>query len=277
MATAFLNQLLDDFTTWLENVDECRAMILFGSTACGEDDAYSDHDIQVVVTNRDDEQYINWIRDYAPLWVCVREPGVAKPLWAIMYQGGHKVHLSVIHVDDLQQAIEGDEIDTDYRRGYKIRIDKDDHAIQLPAPPPLTDTPPTQEQFTESIQNLFYGLCLGAKYLKRGDLYTVQANHGIFLRFLLPLIEWHTRTNNPDVDTWHRGAHMQKWVEPHIWQALHNTAGRFDAADGWRALFRLTDLVRTLSHETAERLGYAYPQATLNEVEAYLHTLYETA
>jgi aminoglycoside 6-adenylyltransferase len=275
MATAFLDQLLDNFTAWLKDVDDCRALILFGSTARDEGDQYSDHDIQVVATDREDEQYINWMRDYTPFWVLVREPNVKSPLWIVMYRGGHKVHLSVISVDDLQAAIDSDEIDTDYRRGYKILIDKDNHAVQLPKPQPLQHTPPTQDEFTKCIQNLFYGLCLMAKYLRRDDLYTLQMNSGIFLRFLLPLIEWHSRGNNPNLDTWHRGEHMREWVEPHIWQGLHDTAARFDAGDGWRALFAMADFIETLTQEAAKRYGYTYPQATFAEVKAYLNKVYE--
>jgi aminoglycoside 6-adenylyltransferase len=274
VTTSFLDTLLDDFVRWAADISDCRALILFGSTARGEGDAYSDHDIQVVAANRDNEQYIAWMREYAPLWVNVREHNVSTPLWALMYRGGHKVHLSVIGIDDLQKVIDSGSLNMDYQRGYKILLDKDGLAIQLPASQPPTHTPPSESEFTEGVQNVIYGTCMIAKYLRRGSLWTVQWANGVERNFLLRLIEWHARATNPGVDTWHRGEHMQEWVDAGVWQALQSIAGRFDAGDSWRALFALLDVIQKLAKETATALDYPYPQEMIAEVAAYLHELH---
>lgn len=62
MATSFLDQLLVDFLNWTKTIEDCRALLLFGSTARGDGDHYSDHDIQVIVNNIDNEAYINWMQ-----------------------------------------------------------------------------------------------------------------------------------------------------------------------------------------------------------------------
>lgn len=274
MSLLFLGKLLEDFVDWAKKLEDCRAIILFGSTARGQGDEYLDHDIQVIVTNRDNEEYINWIRDYAPIWTLNREGNVSKPLWAVMYRGGHKVHLSVISVDDLQTVIDSGELTMDYQRGYKSLVDKDDLIRKL-APPQLPIyTPPSQTEFAECVLNFVYGTTLVGAHLKRGSLWTVQWGNCIERRFLLQMIEWHTHALNPDKDAWDRGRNMQDWVEDETWQALHGIAGRFDSEDSWRALFAMNDIFQKLAQETAMQLGYSYPNTVVSEVIAYLEGLY---
>jgi aminoglycoside 6-adenylyltransferase len=92
---------------------------------------------------------------------------------------------------------------------------------------------------------------------------------------LLRMVEWHARaTQGWDHDTWHEGHHMASWVDAETWEALHETFGRFDAADSWRALLASMDLFRRLAWEAARCMDYPYSRALDDHVAQYIARLH---
>lgn len=270
----FLDTLLENFVAWARALPTCRAIILFGSTTrtVHPADKYSDRDILLFVTAPDSNQYLEWMRQYAPVWMVIREHNAATLLWLIVYRGGCSVHLSINSVDNLRRIVDTRQLTTDQERGYRSLLDKDGLVAQLPPPQSPPYEPPTEAAFTECVENFFYGTILIAKQLKRGNLWTVQWANRIEQSFMLKLLEWHAHAHQ-QVDTWHRGEHMHEWVSEETWRQLHEVVGRFDAEDSWRALFASIALFRRLAHETAAKLGYPYPESMIGEVISYVEQL----
>jgi aminoglycoside 6-adenylyltransferase len=270
----FLEILQQSLVDWAQDVAACRAVILFGSMARSvrPGDKYSDRDILLYVTDPNSDQYIEWMRQYAPPWMVIREHNAATCLWLIVYRGGHAVHLSINSVDDLQEVVDTQTLTTDQQRGYRILVDKDGLAAKLPPPATPPYEPPSEAAFIECIENFFYGTILIAKQLKRGNLWTVQWANCIERGFMLNLIEWYTHALH-HVDTWHRGEFMQEWLDKETWQQLHEIAGHFDLEDSWRALFASITLFRRLARATASHFDYPYPEVMISEVISYLEVL----
>jgi aminoglycoside 6-adenylyltransferase len=79
--------------------------------------------------------------------------------------------------------------------------------------------------------------------------------------FLLKMIEWHEQSKHGwDYETYYSGKAMKSWASADTWNSLHQTFARFDGGDSWRSLFVTMNLFRQLARETAEKLGYPYPQ-----------------
>jgi hypothetical protein len=81
----------------------------------------------------------------------------------------------------------------DQQRGYKILLDKDGIAAQLPAPTPLSPPPytqPTQEQFVKRVEGYLYGAVYVAKQIRRGNLWKIKWADQIQQTMLLEMLEW---------------------------------------------------------------------------------------
>ncbi|MBZ0291028.1 MAG: aminoglycoside 6-adenylyltransferase [Anaerolineae bacterium] len=276
---AFLEELQQALIEWAAAQETVRAIVLGGSTARNihPGDQYADLDFLLFVTDPDSDRYIEWMRNYAPLWMIVREHNAPTRLWLVLYQGGHKVDLSVNDHAALQKIVDTQQLWSDQERGYLFLLDKDGVAVQMPAPvdhPPYKS--PSAETFKRCIDQYFYGTVYVAKHIKRDRLWTVKWADCIQQRFMLEMLEWHAHaTHEAPIDTWHRGGFMQEWVSDETWQALHHIFAHFDAADSWQALLASMTLFRRLAQETAERLAYPYPAQMIREVTAYVEALYE--
>ena len=269
-ANSFLDKLVQDFVEWATGVEACRSIVLYGSASRSihPADQYADRDILVYVRDTDSEQYLDWMRQYAPVWLVVEE---RHKLWLIVYKGGHIVHLGLDPLERLRELVDTQQIW--FQRSYKILLDKDDIAAKLPpAEIPIAERPP-ETDFEQCIQAFFYGAILIAKQIKRGDLWKVKRAMGVQQGFMLQMLEWHAQTLY-GVDTWDRGAFMQEWVSEETWRALHEIFAHFDAQDSWRALFALMALFRKLAYETSSQLKYALPETVIAEVVSYLEMLY---
>jgi aminoglycoside 6-adenylyltransferase len=271
----FLDKLVEDFVNWAKDIEQCRAICLFGSKArqVHPADEYSDRDMLVYATDADSTRYHDWMRNYAPLWMDIADNPDSN-LRLMVFKGGKSVHLAIEEPASLQKQVDTQELSFDLRFAYTILLDKDGVTAKLPAPQLPQFTLPDEAEFRACIENFLYGITLIAKQLKRGNLWTVQwANGFLKQQFILRMIEWHSCIFQTE-QIWHRGEFMQEWVRADIWAALDDAFGRFDAADSWRALFGVIALFRKLAQEIASHLHYPYPESLVTEVVAYVEVLH---
>lgn len=278
----FYERLQSELAAWAESIQDIRAMLVVGSQArqIKPADKYSDLDISLYTTGnheKEAESYLQWMRDFAPVWMILEEHHDETKSWLILYQGGIKVDFSVTPVGALQSLIDEKTLWDDQQRGYRILLDKDGIAAQLPAPTPFSPppyTPPTQEQFIKRVEGYFYGAVYVAKQIKRGNLWKIKWADQIQQTMLLEMLEWHAHaTHDSPVDTYYRGDFMRDWVSEAIWQELHDAFACFDAEDSWNALLASIYLFTRLTKEAALKLGYDYPQRMVGEVTTYIEKL----
>ena len=87
IVNAFLDKLVADFVEWAIGIDDCRSILLYGSAARNihPADKYADRDILLFVRDIESEQYLQWMQQYAPVWMIVQE---RHKLWLVVYKGG---------------------------------------------------------------------------------------------------------------------------------------------------------------------------------------------
>lgn len=275
----FYHQLQNQLVAWAESVPAIRVILVVGSQArqLKPADEYSDLDISLYVMGnheQETEAYIQWMRDFTPIWMILEEHHDDSKSWLILYQGGIKVDFSITPISALQPLIDQQQLWDDQQRGYKILLDKDGVAAQLPPPTPFDAPlyiPPTQEQFIKRVENYFYGAVYVAKQIRRSNLWKIKWADQIQQTMLLEMLEWHAHaTHDRPLDTYYRGDFMRDWVSETTWQELHGVFAHFDAEDSWNALLASIRLFTRLTEESAVKLGYDYPRTMIADVTGYI-------
>ena len=116
---------------------------------------------------------------------------------------------------------------------------------------------PTEEEFHRIIQEFWFEIYHTGIYLKRGDLWSVKFRSWAACSFLLQMMEWnaqaktHWQFSSPS-----NGKRMPSWVEKYTWQDLQGIFAHFDASDSWKALFKLMELFKRVTAETAHLLAF---------------------
>lgn len=263
----------DQISAWAETQPHVRAILVIGSRARRDHPADDWSDLDLIVFVDDFNPYLaqpDWLDVFGEVWVWIRDwigtswSAAKYPEYLAVYAGGNKLDFSFFPVDRLRQMAGDDprRLDSSYQRGYRVLVDKDGLAAQLPPPlsAPLPAAQPSAQEFQTLNEEFWYAALQVARCLRRGDLWGVKVRDHTLKKHLLAMIECHAHARHGwDRDTWHDGRFMREWGDPQAWQALHQAFAHFDAADSARALRVTLDLFRRLSAEAAQPLGYAYP------------------
>jgi aminoglycoside 6-adenylyltransferase len=265
---------------WAKTQPAIRAVILVGSQARLDHpaDEWADLDLQVFAT--DFSPYLSstgWLDNFGTVWVCIPyQPADSEPQRLALFEGGYKVDFHFFPMGELLSMVQAQTLDEVYCRGYDPILDKDGLAAQLPPPSkPSPHARPAEDVFLSCINLFWYGAWVGAKAIRRRDLWFVKAGDWRLKGHLLEMMEWHAQSlHGWDYDTWYGGKYLTDWIDPQSKRSLDHIFGHFDSIDSWRALSATLDLFRRLAQETAQRLGYAYPAALDERVTLYVEMLY---
>lgn len=266
---------------WAKTQPHVRAVIVVGSMArpTGSTTRWSDLDVELICT--DINPYLSsetWLDQIGEVWVCL-------PLWndgvyptrLVWFAGGEKVDFSLHRVEDLARRVEADELREEYRRGYRILLDKDGLAARL-APSPFEHPPKpklTFEEFDFVVREFWYEALHVAQYIRGRNLWVVKFRDATMKHDLLQMMEWHAMARHGwDYDTNRTGKYFAEWTDRETWQAVHTIWGNFDPADSWRALLATLALFGRLADETAGHLGYDYAAARYAAITTYIQNLY---
>lgn len=271
------DDLLQRVVDWANRQPDIVALIMTGSHACPDAmvDELSDYDLEIFTTNP--ERYTSsadWMTEIGKVWVYLPlTSSRGCPTRLVVFEGGGKVDFSVFPVQALEDAVSSQELSDLYDRGYRVLVDKEGLAAGLPAPsyaPPVRARP-TEAEFRAAVEEFWFEASHIPKYLQRDDLWVVKFRDWTMKELLLRMLEWHAAAMSDEhPDVWHIGTRMKDWVRPDVWERLHDAFGRFDAADSWRALLATVSLFRDIASETAEGLGYQYPQEVDDAISGYL-------
>ena len=85
------------------------------------------------------------------------------------------------------------------------------------------------------------------------------------------MIEWHECAKHDwNYMTGYAGKRMSSWASRNIRDSVRDM---FDTVDGWDALFATLNLYSELGHETADMLGYPYPEKADEKITGYVAKL----
>ena len=161
-------------------------------------------------------------------------------------------------------------------RGLRVLVDKHGHLARLAtvvaslAPP--DGAPPLEVDFTATVDEFLHLAVWTAKHLRRGELFRSKliGTDGRIRVLLLRMIEWHTHTTRPGVDTWRDGQFIEEWASPAVRCDLPDTYGGNDVMSNLSSLVAATDLFNRLATETAGRLSFAPPGDVARDIRDLL-------
>nr|PZN57937.1 MAG: hypothetical protein DIU68_03190 [Chloroflexota bacterium] len=276
-------QLLNRFVAWAEDKPDVRAALLIGSRARADHPADPWSDIDLVLTVRDVQPYLNngdWLEEIAPVWTTHVESTLAGVLERrVLFEGGHDFDVVLVTDTQLSRLIQTAEVVDIIRRGIRVLIDKDRlmSRITLPLRPRTTYMPPTQAEFLNVVNDFWFHAAWTAKKLRRGELWAaITSCDGYMKRLLLKMMEWHARAvSSHSYDTWFSGRFVEEWGDSRALAELGDAFAHYNAPDIKRALLASMDLFRWLATETAVQFTYPYPSEGDSEVTRWVQELLE--
>lgn len=274
MAAAGRDRIIESILGWAEVRSDVVAVIQTGSLARddGEADVWSDIDLEIIANNpaslADDD---GWLGTIANLVTVLRLEQDGWPTRLAIYDGAVKVDFTLAGRARLRSMIDRRRLIPLYERGYRILLDKDGIAKDLPVPShgfpalPL----PSEEDFRRRVEEFWFEAFHVPRYLARGELFLVKQRDWTMKGLLLEMMEWHAVAHGAArVDVWHLGTRVQRWTDPATWRELQRTFGRFDADDARRAFDATTRLYGRLAREVAHTAGFRYPEAVEAKIRA---------
>jgi aminoglycoside 6-adenylyltransferase len=270
-------EIIANLLRWAQGGENIRAIVQTGSSSRspGASDRFSDRDIELIC--RDPTPLLTddaWVHAIAPVWVALsleNDPGDFETR-LVFFEGARKVDFTIADRSRLDAMIDTGCLDPLYERGYRVLLDKDGLTSGLPAPTGRAPRAPlpTEAEFAATVTEFWFEAAHMPTYLTRDDLWVVKLRDGTMKAMLLRMLEWHALyTSGPEIDVWHIGTKMKRWVDPETWAELHGIFGHFDATDSVRALEATMRLFTRLTHEVADHAGFAVPEAE-RHIRAYV-------
>jgi aminoglycoside 6-adenylyltransferase len=270
------------FITWAQTQEDVRAAVVVGSQARSNHpaDKWSDLDIILFLTDTERLQNdVSWLNELGPLWLSQAGRTVnGDPERLTLFEGGVQVDFvfnSVGLLSALPHLIAAGQLPEIIYRGVRVLFDKDNLIPPMPQTSSLpAATPPTAEQFRQTLESFWFNAVYCAKQLCRSELWLFQNASGGMLWPLLRMVEWHAHaTHGWNYDTWHAGKFIAEWADTATYSALQGCFARLDAEDSRRAMAVRLDLFHSLAMQVAEKVMLPYPQDLQNRISQLIHQL----
>jgi aminoglycoside 6-adenylyltransferase len=248
---------------WARGREDVRAAVLVGSQARTDTPADRWSDLDVILLVDDPEAYAadaGWVEEFGTPVLTFLEPTAVSDQRErrVLYDTGEDVDFPLIPVAALERLEASDNVAALLARGYRVLVDEIELEPRLRAVAAVVRpaAPITQRDLTELASDFWYHALWTAKKLRRGEVFTaIECLDGYMKNRLVTLLEWHARSLDPTVDTWHGGRFLERWADPGALAALERAYARYDLRDVARALWQTIDLFQGLEEETVRRLG----------------------
>lgn len=267
-AAAFEQKLV----SWARGQNDVQAVLLVGSRARPDGDAWADFDVVMVVDAED--RYLDttqWLRALGEVVLTYIDtaPDEMTLERRALFHDGIDVDFAILSLGALEvEFVSGDTfLPVALQRGYRILLDRIGLEARLPSiiEEPFDEEydPPDEEVFVNMVSSFWHHAARTAKRFRRGETYAAWSDM-VYLtqKCLLPAIEWHAKSvNGPEHDTWYDGRFIEQWADPEIVSALPGAipgCSTQSIADGLTATM---ELFSRLAREVASDLDYLYPDA----------------
>jgi aminoglycoside 6-adenylyltransferase len=268
-------EILARLQQWAKSDANVRAIIQAGSASrsSGNTDRFSDRDIELICHDPTTlAQSDGWIHDLAPVWVMLHTTSGNFQTRLVFFAGGRKIDFTLADDSYLQDMQETQQLHHTYVRGYKVLLDKDGVTAGLPVPRGTWPrrSLPTEAEFIATVNEFWFEAAHMPTYLTRQDLWVVKWRDALIKDMLLRMLEWHTLyAQGADTDIWYRGTRLKRWLDPELWNAVHETFGQFGANDSFRATLATMHLFTHLTHKIADMAEFSVPESE-SHIQAYV-------
>lgn len=275
-------ELLARFVEYAKSDDNIRALILEGSSASNKKtDEFSDYDLSVI--SKEPEKLLNdnsWYENIEDIMVCLplsfKENSTEIHVRLAMYDGGAKIDYGIYPIKYVTDIIKSQKLTQRYRLGYEVLLDKD-NMVKFPKADhklyPVEKI--SQEEFFRWVNTFFYEASQMPMYLVREDLWHNKLRDWTLKEYTLRILELSEKVKNGwDYNVGVDGKKMKSWLSSENYKLIKDTFGRFDKDDSWKSLFATLKAFSKIGKETAELLGYQYPEEMDRGVSEYVTEVY---
>jgi aminoglycoside 6-adenylyltransferase len=282
--------LIQRFVKWAETRVDIRAAIVIGSRARVVEPADDWADLDIIVVTSDPEHYVGsagWLENIGTAVLTFVEPTASggELERRALFEGMLDVDFSIVPLARAQGLLEAEVAPADVvnslGRGMQVIVDKDGIAVKLEklvaSAVSVPVQAPSQEEFLQVVNDFLYHAVFSAKHLMRGELWWAKMSSDCYMQhLLLRMVEWHARAKRGwNYDTWFRGRFLEKWADPQVLRQMHDIFSHYDDADVRRGLLAAMGLFRAVAVETAERLGYSYPEDAGLQVTGWIRARFQ--
>jgi aminoglycoside 6-adenylyltransferase len=247
---------------WASERDDVRAAIVVGSRARTDTPADRWSDLDIILIVDDPAPYAEsaaWVSEFGtPALTFLEETLLGQRERRVLYEDGEDVDFPLFPVSALERLEQSENAAALLARGYRMLADEIGLGERLQDVADRVSEPdlPTQAEFDQLASDFWYHALWTAKKLRRGEVFTaIDCLDGYTKARLVTLLEWHARSVDPSVDTWHGGRFLERWADPGALSALETAFAHYDVRDVARALWETIDLFQGLEEETVSRLG----------------------
>jgi len=286
-------KLIQRFCEWAKERVDIRAGAVIGSRARLDHpaDEWADLDLVIVTTNP--EFYLSttdWVNELGKPLLTFIEPTATggEKERRVLFERMMDVDFAIMPAERNQKLLMATENKQDMMqianvvaRGMRILIDKDSMLTKLQSFVDTMEKPapkkPTPHEFLELVSDFLYHAVFTAKHLKRGELWWTVVCLDCYLQDLMKtMIEWHAlAVHSEHYDTWFHGRFLEEWAEPKVTSELRNTFAHYDNEDIKCSLLASMNLFRRIAIETANKLNYAYPTETDEQIRKWIEKTLE--
>lgn len=256
-----------------------RLALLVGSQARSEMPADALSDIDLAIFARVPDRLLRrreWIAELGTAWASHLEPNGLETgeERRVLFDDGQDVDFAVFPVDYLAAMVSDGRAMAVLGRGFRTLVDKDGAGLTAPGPGPRP-TLPTEDEFSNLVNDDWFHLVWVAKKLKRGELLTaVGATNGYLGALLVGAVRWHALACRPGPpDVWHGTRFFERWADPRVVRELPRTIATYDPASVATALRAHATLFAWLTEEIRVKLGFAPAVERPAELSAYVDSL----
>jgi aminoglycoside 6-adenylyltransferase len=272
-------EVFTQILAYADNNDGIRAVILNGSRVNPNvsKDRFCDYDVVFAVTDPNKFLYNQeWIKYFGDL-IMMQQNNMSKGheeryIFLMLFTDGVRIDLSFLRVETIN-----DHIDDSLT---KVLLDKDK---VIKSAEPASDrsywtNKPTQKEFAETINDIWWCSTNVAKGLWRGELPYAKYMMDVIVRnHIVHLLQWQVGMNNDwRINTGLAGKWLSKFLSAELWEAFISTYSGADYEDIWTALFETGRLTRKVGQEIADQLGFEYPLDDDMRVTEYLRRIAES-
>jgi aminoglycoside 6-adenylyltransferase len=249
---------------------DISALALIGSRSAEAQraDEYSDLDLLLVTANVG--RYFSqadWLSAIGDCWLSFTEsvPDAAFYERRALFAQGFELDIVLVDQALLRQGPEKLPIAREIcRGGLEPILDKANLTPALSAlvnPAPAFQFP-SQEEFTNAVNEFFFHCVWARKKLLRGERWVAYRCVNAHLKsLLLRLLEWLMRARHgADYDTRYDGRYLDTWLDSDLQPDLRASFSAYEAADISEALAATESLFTRVARETAQRLGFTFPE-----------------
>jgi len=266
------------FARWAASQPDVRAVVIFGSRARTEHPAseWSDLDLMIISSQPSKlASRTDWLASIGEVQFIAREtfPGDDWIPLVVIFTGMRKVDIvftvvpaSYSPLSELSQILAASPYPYVFSDGFKILFDRNPSNTRFVLSSDLSYAPklPTQDEFTNDV-NLFWARAIHtATLIGRGERWRACHLLQVDLKSaLLSFIERQALLRyGVEHKIWPRGCYLEDWADPRTVAELPGCDVVNPSSEPEDALRSTCDLFHWLAVDIAERLGFAYPQAS---------------